>query len=61
MLVLTRMCDDVICIGDDVEVKILRILGDTVRIGVTALRSVVIDRKEIRELADYKKPEDNVK
>lgn len=47
MLVLARKIDESLMIGDDIEVKILSIDGDTVRIGVEAPRSVVILRREL--------------
>jgi len=47
MLVLTRKGQQSIMIGDDIEVSVLAILGDKVRIGVAAPRSVPIFRKEI--------------
>ena len=47
MLVLSREIDEVIMIGDDVEVKVVDIRGDKVRLGFTAPRQVPIHRKEV--------------
>jgi len=47
MLVLSRKKDEVIVIGDDIEVTIVDIRGDQIKIGVSAPRSVSIHRKEI--------------
>jgi carbon storage regulator len=47
MLVLTRKGQQSIMIGDDIEISVLAILGDKVRIGVAAPRSVPVFRKEI--------------
>jgi cytosine deaminase len=47
MLVLTRQRDQTIMIGDDVEVTIVDIRGDKVRLGINAPRSVTVHRKEV--------------
>lgn len=47
MLVLTRKKGEAIQIGDDVEIKILSIDGDQIKIGIEAPHSVDIYRKEI--------------
>ena len=49
MLVLSRKHDETIMIGDDIEITIVDIKGDTVRIGINAPRSVAVHRKEIYE------------
>ena len=47
MLVLSRKKDEVIIVGDDIEITLVDIRGDQVKIGVSAPRSVSIHRKEI--------------
>ena len=47
MLVLTRKKDQTIVINDDIEITVLDIQGDQVRIGINAPRSVSIHRKEV--------------
>ena len=47
MLVLTRKSNQSIMIGDDVEVSVLAIIGEKVRIGIQAPRSIPVFRKEI--------------
>lgn len=47
MLVLSRQKDQTIIIGDDVEVTIVDIRGDKVRLGINAPRSVTVHRKEV--------------
>ncbi|WP_078594287.1 carbon storage regulator CsrA [Evansella clarkii] len=47
MLVLTRKLNESIKIGDDVEVKIIGIEGDQVKLGISAPRNIDIHRKEI--------------
>lgn len=49
VLCLSRMKEQVITIGPDIEVKILDIRGDKVRLGITAPRGVAVDRKEVAE------------
>ena len=47
MLVLTRKSNQSIMIGDDVEVSVLSIMGEKVRIGISAPRDVPVFRKEV--------------
>lgn len=47
MLVLSRTRDQTIMIGDDVEVTVVDIRGDKVRLGINAPRTVSVHRKEI--------------
>lgn len=49
MLVLSRQRDEAIVIGDEVEITIVDIRGDKVRLGITAPRAVQVHRKEIYE------------
>lgn len=53
MLVLTRKRDEQILIGQDVTITIVRLHGNTVRIGIEAPREVRVRRAELppRELA----------
>lgn len=47
MLVLTRKKDQSIIINDNVELTVLEIQGDQVRIGINAPKNVAIHRKEV--------------
>lgn len=47
MLVLSRQRDETIMIGDDVEITIVDIRGDKVRLGITAPRHIQVHRKEV--------------
>jgi carbon storage regulator len=47
MLVFTRKRDEAIMIGDGVEIRILRVGKDGVRIGVSAPPSVSVHRREV--------------
>jgi len=47
MLALTRKKDEAIIIGGNIEIKILDIKGDKVRIGINAPNDVEIYREEI--------------
>lgn len=49
MLVLTRKKGQSLMIGHDIELSIIDIQGDQVRIGIDAPKSVTIHRKEIYE------------
>ncbi len=65
MLVLSRQRDETIMIGDDVEITVVDIRGDKVRLGITAPRHIQVHRKEVydaikreNEQAAKLKPED---
>jgi carbon storage regulator len=63
MLVLSRQRDESIMIGDDVEITIVDVRGDKVRLGITAPKSIPVHRREIydaiqREKAEGKKTEE---
>jgi carbon storage regulator len=47
MLVLSRNKDESIIIGDDVEITIVDVRGDKVRIGINAPREISVHRKEV--------------
>ena len=47
MLVLSRQRDETIMIGDDVEITVVDIRGDKVRLGITAPRKIQVHRKEV--------------
>jgi carbon storage regulator len=47
MLVLTRKSNQSIMIGDDIEVSVLSIMGEKVRIGIQAPRTIPVFRKEV--------------
>lgn len=48
MLILTRRPQETLIIGDDIEVTVLGIKGNQVRLGVKAPDDVAVDREEIR-------------
>ena len=47
MLVLTRKSNQSIMIGDEIEISVLAIMGEKVRIGIEAPRSVPVFRREV--------------
>ena len=49
MLVLSRQRDETIMIGDDIEITIVDIRGDKVRLGITAPATIPVHRKEVYE------------
>jgi len=66
MLVLSRQRDEAIMIGDDIEVIIVDVRGDKVRLGITAPKNIPIHRREIydavqkeKDFGDTEKKEDN--
>ncbi|HEY2631480.1 MAG TPA: carbon storage regulator CsrA [Solirubrobacteraceae bacterium] len=66
MLVLTRKPNQSIMIGDDIEVSVLSVVGDKVRIGIHAPQEVPVFRTEIyveiqREEGTASSPSDEVR
>ena len=57
MLVLSRQRDESIMIGDDVEIIIVDVRGDKVRLGITAPKSVPVHRREIYDAIQREKTE----
>ena len=47
MLVLTRKSNQSIMIGDEIEITVLSIMGEKVRIGIQAPREIPVFRKEV--------------
>jgi carbon storage regulator len=47
MLVLSRQRDETIMIGDDIEVTVVDIRGDKVRLGINAPKTISVHRKEV--------------
>ena len=47
MLIITRRAGERIMVGDDVVVEVMEIVGNSVRIGINAPRSVSVYREEI--------------
>lgn len=47
MLILTRRVNERIMIGSDVEVSIVDVRGDQVKVGIVAPRSVQVHRREV--------------
>ncbi len=56
-MVLSRQKDESIIIGDDVEITIVDVRGDKVRLGINAPRSISVHRKEIYEAIQREKAE----
>ena len=55
MLVLSRQRNESIVIGDDVEVTIVDVRGDKVRLGITAPKTISVHRKEVYEAIQREK------
>jgi carbon storage regulator len=47
VLVLTRKSNQSIMIGDDIEISVLAVMGEKVRIGIEAPRAVPVFRREV--------------
>jgi len=55
MLVLSRQRDESIMIGDDVEIIIVDVRGDKVRLGITAPKDIPVHRREIYDAIQREK------
>lgn len=49
MLVLSRYKDESIMVGEKVEIMIVNVRGNRVRLGITAPKSIPVNRKEVYE------------
>jgi carbon storage regulator len=49
MLILTRRPHQALIIGAEIEIKVLDIIGDRVRIGITAPREMKVLRQELKQ------------
>lgn len=49
MLVLSRQREETIMIGDEIEITVVDIRGDKVRLGITAPTRIAVHRKEVYE------------
>ncbi len=49
MLILTRKEGETITIGEDIQVKVLSVQGNKVRLGIDAPREVSVNREEVLE------------
>ena len=49
MLVLARKINESIMIGDDIELVVIDIKGDQVKLGIRAPKNITVHRKEIYE------------
>jgi carbon storage regulator len=57
MLVLSRQKDESIMVGDEVEITIVDVRGDKVRLGITAPKSIPVHRREVYEAIQREKNE----
>ena len=55
MLVLSRYRNESIMIGEDIEIMIIDIYGNNVRLGIAAPKSVPVHRREVYEAIQHKK------
>lgn len=58
MLVLSRQRDESIMIGDEVEITIVDVRGDKVRLGITAPKNIPVHRREIYDAIQREKDGD---
>ena len=55
MLVLSRQKDESIIIGDNVEITVVDVRGDKVRLGITAPKEIPVHRREVYEAIQREK------
>lgn len=61
MLILSRKLGETIIIGDDLEVTLVSIHGDMVRLGISAPKATSVHRKEVYDAISRKKMRTQVK
>lgn len=62
MLVLSRFKDEIICIGEEIEIVIIDVRSDgKVRVGIEAPKNIQVHRKEIKERIDREKEVNKIK
>ncbi|CAG0940628.1 Translational regulator CsrA [Gammaproteobacteria bacterium] len=59
MLILTRRIGETVIIGNDVDVTVLGVKGNQVRLGVKAPRDVTVHREEIHQRIRQEQQADN--
>ncbi|MBP2071899.1 carbon storage regulator CsrA [Thermoanaerobacterium butyriciformans] len=55
MLILTRKIGQSLIIGDNIEIKVVSIDGENIKIGISAPKNVSVVRKELLEVKDENK------
>lgn len=58
MLILTRRMGETLCIGDDIKVTVLEVMGNQARIGIAAPRDVAVHREEIYDRIKGETPDE---
>lgn len=61
MLILTRKVGEALMVGDDVNITVLGVKGNQVRIGVNAPKEVAVHREEIYQRIQKEKDESSAK
>ncbi|MEA5040813.1 MAG: carbon storage regulator CsrA [Clostridiaceae bacterium] len=49
MLVISRKAGEAVLIGDNLEISVLEVVGDKIKLGISAPRDVRVIRKELKE------------
>ena len=57
MLVLSRRKNESIMVGEEVQIMIVGIHGDKIRVGITAPKSIPVHRREVYEAIQREKAE----
>lgn len=60
MLILTRKIGEVLLVGDDVEITVLNIRGNQVKLGVNAPKAISVHRKEIYDKIKASSAEESI-
>jgi carbon storage regulator len=53
MLMIRRRTNESILLGDDIEIQVLEIAGNRVKLAISAPRELLVLRKELRETEDF--------
>ena len=53
MLMIRRRSNESILLGDNIEIQVLEIAGNRVKLGISAPRDLLVLRKELRDTEDF--------
>ena len=53
MLMIRRRCGESIFLGEDIEIQVLEVAGNRVKIGISAPRELLVLRKELRLTEEF--------
>ena len=53
MLLIRRRCGEAVLVGDNIEIQVLEIAGNRVKLGISAPREVLVLRNELKQTEEF--------